>query len=662
MPTRCALVASLLILASGAVAEDWPCWRGPRGDGTWRAPPLPARWPDGGPKQRWRKPIGAGYSGVTVAAGRAYTLDRPEPSEKSKTPDGAERVLCFATSTGEKLWSHEYPAHYGDLDYGNGPRANATVVDGKVYTLGAVGHVCCLDAKSGGLLWSRDTVKELGARLPTWGFAASPLVINEIVVVHVGAPNGSLVAFDRSTGKEVWRSLDDPAGYCTPIVIDPPSGRQLVIWTPEKVNGVDPSTGKRLWSIPFKVTYNVSIATPIFRDGLLFVSGYWEGSKAIQLGPAATDAKLVWDDARKLRGLMAPPLYREGFVYLLDKQFGLTCFELKTGAKRWDDGNQMTPKGRNPQATFVWTGEDDRALILNSDGELILARFRPQGYLEESRAKIIGPTWANPAFAGDSVYARSNDEIVRVVVADRPENQASVDAIPSSLAFAAPVEKEEKPATGVPEPTVQDLLDRWKAKATGWTALKMTCEYLERHAELGPQKELTAKFQLLKSGPMRIDWLDKDENRTGVSLWTADEFRYYDMKSPGLLVFRKKGGDANETKLAEALFKLPVEFAFLFFGPTSGLTDQYDIARAADDDLTHWLRLIPRDGKTADRFRAIAVGLDKETGLPRAVAFIESPQKTIVFTLESREANPAPPLTLEGLLRELPEIPRPPGK
>ncbi|MFO0946042.1 MAG: PQQ-binding-like beta-propeller repeat protein [Planctomycetota bacterium] len=328
-----------------AQGEDWPKWRGPRADGTWKAPPIANKFPENGISPRWRKKIGAGYAGIVVAEGRCYTMDRPKPTEKGKTPDGTERVLCFDATTGEQLWAHEYDATYGDLDYGNGPRAAPTVHEGKVYTLGAVGMVCCLDAGSGAVLWTKDTVKECNAKVPTWGFAGSPLVVDDLVIVHVGAePNGSLIAFHLSDGKEAWRSIPDPAGYCTPILIDAPSGRQLVIWTPLNIRAVDPKTGEILWTVPYEVTYGVSIATPIFQNGILFVSGYWEGSKAIKLGSRPTDAELAWTENRNLRGLMAPPLFRDGLVFLLDKQHGLTCFDLNTSEKRWDDGNRMTPR------------------------------------------------------------------------------------------------------------------------------------------------------------------------------------------------------------------------------------------------------------------------------------------------------------------------------
>ncbi len=407
LPLLCASVS--LWFVPELAAEDWPRWRGPRGDGTWQAPPLPEKWPADGLKQAWRQPLGGGYAGVSVAEGRVVTMDR------QKEPREVERVVCFDAESGRSLWTHSYDVAYGNLDYGTGPRAAPTIDAGRVYTLGAVGHVCCLELTTGRLLWTVDTVKRDGAKLPEWGFAASPVVWKNSLIIHVGAqPGGCYQALEITTGRELWRSGDDPAGYATPPVIDSPSGPQLLGWTPEHIVGLNPDTGKILWEIPYKVTYGVSIATPIYHDGLVFVAGYWEGSKAVRLGKAPSEAALAWEDKKELRGIMSQPLYRDGLVYLLDKQFGITCFELATGKKLWDDENTLTPRGRNPQASLVWLGDTDRVIALNSEGELVLARFTRAGYQEQSRTKIIGPTWAHPAYAGTRVYARDDEQIVCV--------------------------------------------------------------------------------------------------------------------------------------------------------------------------------------------------------------------------------------------------------
>ncbi|MDB5310387.1 MAG: hypothetical protein JWO38_4589 [Gemmataceae bacterium] len=415
------VVLAGVLFARAACGEDWPRWRGPRGDGTWVAPKLPAKWPAGGLKTVWKQLVGGGYAGITVADGRVYTLDLEKPippGPKGKDapapadqPDGFERVLCFDAATGKPIWSHRYPVKYGTLGgYANGPRTQPTYHDDKLFTLGAVGHLFCFDAKAGTILWTHDTVAEFGAKVPEWGFAGSPVVDGEKVFAHIAAEkNGCVMAFDRTSGKELWRSLSDPGGYCTPVVIHPKSGRQLVLWTPQNVHGLDPETGRSLWKVAYKVTYGVSIAPPVFRDDVLFVTGYWEGSKAIRLGPKPTAAGVIWTDPKTLRGLMAQPLYRDGHLYAIDKDYGLTCVELATGKKVWDDDNQLTPRGRNPHASIVWVNDSDRALALNAAGELVLCRLGPKGYQEESRTKAVnGRVWGHPAFADRFLFAKTD--------------------------------------------------------------------------------------------------------------------------------------------------------------------------------------------------------------------------------------------------------------
>jgi len=405
-------------LAAATRAEDWPRWGGPRGDATWRGPKLPATWGAGWPKRAWRQPVGGGYGGIAAANGRVYLMDRQvEPREQ-------ERLLCLDARDGSLVWQQSYAVTYGKLDYGNGPRSTPTVHQGLVYTLGAVGHLVCADAQTGKLAWKKDLVAEFGAQLPTWGLAASPVAWRDLLIVHPGAKEGGcLMAFDLKTGALRWRAGDDPAGYATPIIIDTPTGALLVAWTPEHVMGVAPETGEVLWQVPYKVTYGVSIATPICFDETVFVTGYWEGSKAIRLGKTRAQAALLWEENRFLRGLMAQPLYRDGHVYTIDKTYGLTCFKLATGEKVWDDGNTVTPRGRNPQATLVWLEDADRAIILNELGDLILARLNPQGYQELDRRHVIeakegSPIWAHPAYAGTRMFARSDTELVCVELAE----------------------------------------------------------------------------------------------------------------------------------------------------------------------------------------------------------------------------------------------------
>ena len=388
------------------LAEDWPQWRGVRRDGTWRGPALPERWPADGPRRVWRRNVGGGHSGVAAVDGRVYLFDY------SKQGIERERLHCLDATDGSEYWTFEYPVTYGKLDYGTGPRTTPTIHNGHAYILGAVGHLHCLDSVTGRMVWSKDMKKEYGARQPTWGFASPPLVYKDTVIVHTGARGGaSLIAFDLKHGAKRWQSLPDPTGYGAPVVFQTASGPQLVLWTPENVRSVHPDTGKLNWTVPYKVTYGVSIATPIYHRGIVFVTGYWEGSKAIR--PSAGSAELVWTDNRQLRGIMSQPLSRDGFVYSVDKKEGLVCFDIQTGKKLWSD-HSMTPAVRNPQVTMVWLGDEDRVIMLNSEGELILARLSTDGYSEQSRAKIVGKTWAHPAYSGRYCFARNDTELVCV--------------------------------------------------------------------------------------------------------------------------------------------------------------------------------------------------------------------------------------------------------
>lgn len=397
---------ALLLLTLPAFAQDWPRFRGPHGDGSWNPPQLPADLANIAPRQLWKQDIGGGYGGVTVSDGRVFVMDR------QKQPEEIERVLCFDTKTGKPLWEHRQSVSYGEMAYGSGPRASVTIHQGRAYTFGATGLAVCLDAATGEVKWQRDTVKDLGAVIPQWGLSASPFIWKDTVLFHCGAkPNGSVIALDLATGYERWRGGDDPAGYCTPAVVSTPAGQQLVQWGPEHVTALEPGTGRTLWRIPYKITYGVSIAQPIAHEGLIFVSGYWHGARAIR--PGADNAELVWSEEKTLCGLMSQPLYRDGYVYLLTKAEGVVCFKLAAGTIQWKDAHHFTPKERNPQISLVWA--DHKAGIvcgLNALGELIFARFTPEKFEELSRHSIIGKTWAHPAYTRNVVFARSDTELV----------------------------------------------------------------------------------------------------------------------------------------------------------------------------------------------------------------------------------------------------------
>lgn len=401
------LAALAIVLgALPAQAGDWPQWRGPARDGVWHEKDLPDQFPANGLKPRWRLPLGGGYGGIAATGGRVFVMDRQaEPRE-------IERVLCLDAVSGKILWSHEYPVQYGKMDYGNGPRSTPTVHQERVYTFGAVGHLHCLDAATGKVLWSHDTVKAFKARVPTWGHACSPLRDGDRLVVQVGAPDGSLMAFDRLTGKESWRGVSDPPGYASPTLIQTKTYRLLAYWTPEHIVGVAPDTGKVRWQVPFQVTYGVAISDLVWHEEVLLASNYWSGSKAMKLDAKGDNPEVVWE-GKQLSLLMSTPLVGSGHVYALDRSRGLKCLEMKTGKVKWEDA-PITPRGRNPQASLTWVG-GDRALIFNEKGELLLARLTPEKYQTLGKTAVLsGVVWAHPAFADGCLFARGDEEILCV--------------------------------------------------------------------------------------------------------------------------------------------------------------------------------------------------------------------------------------------------------
>jgi len=399
------LILNAIVPTVSAAEPDaeWPQWHGPNRDQVWAVRNLPDLPKELAPL--WKKPIGGGFGGVSVAGGHVFVMDR------QKDPKETERVVCLSLDNGDTKWVREYPVKYGKLDYGTGPRATPTIHDGRVYTLGAVGHLLCLDEKSGDVIWSHDCTAEFKATLPTWGLASSPLIDGERVLVQVGGADACVMAFDRKSGKVAWKALGDRSGYTSLVRIDVGKNKLVIAWTAENINALDAENGKVLWSIPFFITYDVAIADPVWHDGVLMCSQYWEGSKALALDANGLHPKVAWE-GKQLRMLMSTPLVRDGFAYALDRQNGVVCIELKTGKVKWD-GFQVSLDRHNPHAALTWTG-DGEVLALNDKGELIRAKLSPEKFTEIGRTKLFGGSWAHPAFARGCIVMRDDKEIVCV--------------------------------------------------------------------------------------------------------------------------------------------------------------------------------------------------------------------------------------------------------
>jgi outer membrane protein assembly factor BamB len=442
-------VAILTFFPFSTRADDWPQWLGPQRDGVWREKGLLTKFPVGGPKIRWRAEVAGGYSGPAVADGRVYVTDRIlNPGEKD--PDnpftrtrskGKERVRCLDAASGKRLWEHAYDCQY-TISYAYGPRATPVVHGGKVYTLGAMGDLLCLDVTDGRVIWSKNFPKDYDAPVPLWGFAAHPLLDGDKLICLVGGKDSIVVAFDKDTGKEKWRSLSLEAselGYCPPMIYPIGGKRQLIIWHPEAVNGLDPETGNLLWSQPFKANSNLSIPTPRLDGDRLLVTSFYNGSMMLRLDGDKPGAKVLWQSkvaseqprrTEDLHSIMATPVIKDGFIYGVCSYGELRCLKEDTGQRTWmtlkATGNVTDPAKQERWANAFLIPNGDRYFLFNEKGDLIIARLTPKGYDEIDRAHVLEPTqkaldrkviWSHPAFANKAMYARNDKEIVCVDLA-----------------------------------------------------------------------------------------------------------------------------------------------------------------------------------------------------------------------------------------------------
>jgi outer membrane protein assembly factor BamB len=446
-------VSMLLVLATPAAAlraDDWPQWLGPQRDGVWRESGLVDKFPAGGPKVRWRTPIGEGYAGPAVSQGRVVITDRVRPKgvDNPENPfgksrvEGSERVLCLDEATGKVLWKHEYECPY-QISYAAGPRTTPVIAGGKVYTLGAMGHLYCFDLGSGDVLWQHHLPTMYSFDVPVWGLAGHPLVDGNQLICLVGGKGSVAVAFDKDTGKEVWKALSaSEPGYAPPMIYEIDGVRQLIVWHPESVNSLNPETGAVYWSQRYgmkrTIKAGLTIPTPRLAGDRLFFTAFYDGPLMLKVN-GKEPPEVLWRGKGRgeqpemtdgLHSIMSTPVLKDGHIYGVCSYGELRGLDAATGERLWSTHAATTGEStRWGHAFLVQLGNTDRYLLFNERGALILAELTPKGYREISRANILEPTntmagprgrrviWSHPAFANRSVYARNDREIICVSLA-----------------------------------------------------------------------------------------------------------------------------------------------------------------------------------------------------------------------------------------------------
>jgi len=422
------LIKLILVLSGGFVffssaSQDWPDWRGSNRDGVWKETGIVKKFKSNTIPIKWSIPCGPGYSGPTVAVGKVYLTDRIVKPEES------ERVLCIDASEGKIIWTYTYSCPYGSMNYPNGPRASVVVSNGKAYSLGTMGHLLCLDASTGSILWKHDLNQEYQIRMPVWGIASTPLIFENKIIIQIGGSKGATVlALDKNTGKELWRSMDEEISYSAPILVQQAGKPVVVVWTAENLNGLDPKTGKVYWKIPFRLGMEMGIATPVLYKGYLFVSSFYSGSLLVKLSKETTTAEKIWLRAGEselktdaLHCVINTPLIKDGFIYGVDSYGELRCLRLETGDRLWED---LSAVKKDRWANIHFVQHEQQTWMFNEHGELLITELSPNGLTIISRANLIEPTagqlnrrgtgvtWSHPAFANRHVFARNDNRLI----------------------------------------------------------------------------------------------------------------------------------------------------------------------------------------------------------------------------------------------------------
>jgi outer membrane protein assembly factor BamB len=389
---------------------DFPRFLGPEGTAAVELPRLARDWRSRPPTLVWRQPIGAGWGAFSAVNGMAVTLEQRGE---------LEMVSCYEIATGRLRWWHALPARHADILGGVGPRGTPAIHEGKVYALGATGWLRCLDGATGKPAWPPiDVTAQVGIPPGTdnksvaWGRAASPLVVDDLVVVPAGGPAGggkvSLIAYDKNTGQERWRGGDQQVSYSSPLVATLAGKRQIVIVNEATVTGHDMQTGAELWRIewPGSSTANASAsqAVPVSGDRLFLSKGYRGGAGLYQFAfseSAGWSIEPVWHDTRVMGTKFANVAVRDGFVYGLSDGI-LECIELATGHRQWKEG-------RYAQGQILRVA--DLMLVQAESGEVALVEATPEEFRELGRFRAIeGKTWNNLCLYGSVLLVRNAQE------------------------------------------------------------------------------------------------------------------------------------------------------------------------------------------------------------------------------------------------------------
>ena len=388
--------SELAALPSAPVGTEtgpgWPGFRGPHRDDVIPGVRIKTDWTASPPVQMWRRPVGPGWSSFAVRGGLIYTQEQRGPDEI---------VACYNLTTGQPVWAHRDPTRFWESNGGPGPRATPTLANGRVYTFGATGVLNALNAGDGAVVWSRNAASDTGMKTPQWGFASSPLVVDDAVIV---ATAGQLAAYDRATGTRRWVGPAHGVSYSSPQLSTIDGVRQILLLSEAGLTSVALADGALLWEHPWPGYPIVQPALTAEGDILISVTDS-SGTRrlAVAYSPAGWTVAERWT-SNGLKPYFNDFVVHNGYAFGFDGSI-LACIDLADGKRKWKGG-------RYGNGQLVLLSDQDLLLVLSEEGELALVGATPDQFKELARFPAIdGKTWNHPVLAGDILLVRNGQEM-----------------------------------------------------------------------------------------------------------------------------------------------------------------------------------------------------------------------------------------------------------
>jgi len=384
-------------LPEAAGAGDWLAFRGPNRDSYAPGVSFATDWDANPPKELWRQPIGLGFSSFVVVGDYIFTQEQREHSEL---------VVCYDAKTGDEIWINQIEARFNDAT-GDGPRATPTFVDGKLLAQSAMGLLQCFDAATGEIVWSSDLKEDTGAAVPVWGFASSPLIVDDLAIVFAAGPDEKgVAAYNIATGELAWCGGKGAHGYSSAHLANFAGTDQVVITSDIGVQSFVPDSGDLLWEHDWPINMNPRCVQPIIADGdaLLIGTAGGQGTRRVNIAKTGEGwtAEEQWTNKR-YKPYFNDSIYFDGNCYGYDGN-RLVCVNAATGDVRW--------KGKRYGGQVLFLPDMEMLLVLSEKGEVVLIDATPSEETVVARFQAInGKTWNHPVIAHGKLFVRNSAEI-----------------------------------------------------------------------------------------------------------------------------------------------------------------------------------------------------------------------------------------------------------